>query len=135
MIEIAESRTKMPAHIQQEFLDNPHNGEVGQVLLSETSRVRVWRICIQPGDRMGVHCHQLDYFWIVKGSGTARAYYSDGVVADFTYRDGDTRHFTFKPGECITHSLENIGETVLDFTIVEFKQSANAPLKISTPLI
>jgi hypothetical protein len=28
------------------------------------------------------------------------------------------------------HDLENIGDTVLTFTTVEFKQSANAPLAL-----
>jgi hypothetical protein len=33
-------------------------------------------------------------------------------------------------GEYLLHSVENIGDTELLFTTVEFKQSANAPLPV-----
>ena len=37
------------------------NGCVGQRLVSESDRVRVWDIRLQPGERMGFHRHVLDY--------------------------------------------------------------------------
>lgn len=107
------------------------NGMVGQRLLSETDDVRVWRIELQPGERVAYHMHVLNYFWTATSAGTSRSRYADGRVADTTYTVGTTRHFTFGPGESMVHDLENIGQTVLGFTTVELKRgSANAPLPL-----
>ncbi|WP_426435506.1 hypothetical protein [Bradyrhizobium genosp. P] len=46
-----------------ELAASGRNGRVGQVLLSETDRVRVWLINLQPGERLPFHRHVLDYFW------------------------------------------------------------------------
>lgn len=43
----------------------------------------------------------------------------------------DTKHFTYKKDERMTHSLENIGTTDLIFTTVEFLDSENPPLELS----
>ena len=42
--------------------NNP-NPCVGNALVSETDRVRVWTIRLKPGERIGFHRHVLDYFW------------------------------------------------------------------------
>lgn len=119
-----------PTAIAQEFAENTSNGRVGMRLVSETDRVRVWHIHAKPGERLPVHRHQLDYFWTIHGSGQARSHFSDGRVEDFSYRDGDTKHFTFAEGEYFMHDLENIGETDLIFTTVEFLDSRNPPLAL-----
>jgi len=36
------------------------NGCVGNILLSESERVRVWQIRLAPGQRFGFHRHVLD---------------------------------------------------------------------------
>ncbi len=113
-----------------EFVELAENGRVGSELVSETERVRVWHIHSKPGDRLKVHTHVLDYFWTVHSSGKARNYLSDGTYVDVEYVPGDTKHFTFAEGERMTHSIENIGLTDLIFTTVEFKDSANMPLKL-----
>ena len=104
------------------------NGQVGSKIVSESDRVRVWLIEMQPGDRLPFHTHVLDYFWTATTPGKARSRYSDGQVVEADYAVGDTKHFRFGPGESMTHDLENIGDTVLCFTTVEFLDSANAPL-------
>ena len=38
----------------------------------------------------------------------------------------------FSAGESMTHDLENIGQTILTFTTVEDKRSANVPLPLQT---
>ncbi|MEO0486106.1 MAG: hypothetical protein AAF092_09360 [Pseudomonadota bacterium] len=118
----------MAIDLTQEFKDRTGIGEVGNTLVSETDRVRVWHILARPGERLKVHTHALDYFWTIHGPGRARNYLSDGTHFDVDYATGDTKHFSFASGESMTHSLENIGETDLVFTTVEFKNSANAPL-------
>ncbi len=104
------------------------NGRVGSDLVSESDRVRVWLLELKPGERLPFHTHVLDYFWCATSKGKARSRYSDGHVAEVDYEPGDTRHFRFNPGESMTHDLENIGDTVLSFTTVEFLDSANPPL-------
>lgn len=116
--------------LAQEFVDNEENGRVGTKLVSETDRVRVWHIHAKPGERVKVHTHVLDYFWTIHGAGKARNHMSDGTHTDVEYASGDTKHFTFAKGDRLTHSLENIGDTDLIFTTVEFKNSANAPLPL-----
>ena len=104
------------------------NGGVGSRIVSESDRVRVWLIEMQPGERLPFHTHVMDYFWTATSPGRARSRYADGKVAEVSYQVGDTRHFHFEAGESMTHDLENIGDTVLCFTTVEFLDSANAPL-------
>ena len=107
------------------------NGMVGQRLLSETDAVRVWRIELAPGERVGFHKHVLNYFWTATSPGKSRSHYADGRVADTAYAVGTTRHYSFGPGESMVHDLENIGATVLSFTTVELKAgSANQPLPL-----
>lgn len=120
----------MGLDLTQEFIDRAESGEVGSRLVSETDRLRVWHIHAQPGERLKVHTHVLDYFWTIHGPGRARSHQPDGSHFDVDYETGDTRHFTFAKGERMTHSLENIGDTDLVFTTVEFKNSANAPLPL-----
>lgn len=117
--------------LSQEFIDRADNGDVGTRLVSETDRVRVWHIHARPGERLKVHTHVLDYFWTIHAPGRARNYHPDGTYVDVDYGTGDTMHFTFAAGERMTHSLENIGDTDLIFTTVEFKASANAPLPLA----
>ncbi|MEO9825366.1 MAG: hypothetical protein ABJF50_13200 [Paracoccaceae bacterium] len=121
-----------PLDLSQEFIERADNGEVGNALVSETNRVRVWHIHAKPGERLKVHTHVLDYFWTIHAPGRARNHMADGTHFDMDYATGDTKHFTFKKGERMTHSLENIGNTDLIFTTVEFKNSANVPLRLES---
>ncbi|WP_395661267.1 hypothetical protein [Aestuariivirga sp.] len=110
----------------------PGHGMVGQRLLSETEAVRVWRIELQPGERVAFHTHVLDYFWTALSPGRSRSTAGDGRVVETSYETGTTRHYSFGPGERMVHDLENIGSTVLAFTTVELKLgSANAPLPLA----
>jgi beta-alanine degradation protein BauB len=119
-----------PASVREEFERNLYNGCVGQVLLSETDRVRVWFLRLSPGERIGFHRHVLDYFWTVLSDGRSRSHFGDGTTTEAQYRAGDTKHLSYGAGEFMIHDLENIGETELTFTTVEFLQSANEPLPI-----
>lgn len=126
-----------PPEIAAEFereAKNP-NGCVGQRLLSESDRVRVWEIRLKPGQRYGFHRHVLDYFWSVSTDGKARAHVwdvsSDGTTVEHTYKAGETRHETHAKGHYKVHDIENIGTSDLNFITVEFLDSANEPLPIS----
>lgn len=132
----ADATTALPAPaawpeaLQAEFLADQTRGIVGSVLVSETSRCRVWHLTLPPGTRCGFHRHVLDYFWTAHTAGHARGYYGDGRIIDVTHHVGETKHFTFAAGEFFVHSVENIGQTTLLFTTVEFLDSANAALPV-----
>lgn len=115
----------------REEADKAHtNGRVGNTLVSETDRYRIWLISIEPGERLPFHTHVLDYFWVATSSGRARSRHLHGTVAEMDYEVGMTRHMSFAGGESMTHDLENVGDTTLTFTTVEDKRSANAPLAL-----
>jgi hypothetical protein len=119
-----------PERLTAELAESTENGCVGTELVSETDRVRVWSLRLAPGQRIGFHCHVLDYFWTVLSDGIARSHYNDGRSVETSYRSGDTRHMTFAFGQSMIHDLENIGATELIFTTVEFLDSANPALVI-----
>ncbi|MET9881948.1 hypothetical protein ABZZ20_02105 [Streptomyces sp. NPDC006430] len=116
--------------LRAEFTESAFNGHVGQRLLSETDRVRVWEIRLAPGERVSAHRHVLDYFWTAVTPGRSRQHTHDGTTREVAYAQGDTRHFTFGADEFLLHDLENTGTTTLVFTTVEFKTGANAPLPL-----
>ncbi len=60
--------------------------------MSETERVRVWHLSLEPGERIGFHTHVLDYFWTAMTSGKARSHYGDGEIREVSYAAGDTKH-------------------------------------------
>jgi hypothetical protein len=126
----AGSFDRWPAGMKQEMEANRFNAIVGSTLVSETERVRVWHLLIPPGQRCTFHRHVLDYFWTCHTHGKARGYYEDGSITETSHFPGDTRHLTYGRNEHLLHSVENIGDTDLLFTTVEFKQSANAPLPV-----
>ena len=123
-------RAAWPKDLQDDLEQNRFNGAVGSVLVSETDRVRVWHLRLPPGKRCAFHRHVLDYFWTCHSHGRARGYFEDGRILDVSHFPGDTMHLSYGEGEYMLHSVENIGDTELLFTTVEFKQSANAPLPL-----
>jgi hypothetical protein len=58
--------------LQKEFVAHAGDGRVGNELLSETDRVRVWAIGLKSGQRLGFHTHVLDYFWTSVTGGHGR---------------------------------------------------------------
>lgn len=123
-----------PAGLEAEMRAAFDNGCVGTTLVSETERVRVWHLVLPAGARLGFHRHVNPYFWTALTAGRARAYHSDGSVADVDYFPGMTRHYHYGPGEFMLHSLENIGQTELRYTTVEFLDATNPALPIPDSL-
>jgi beta-alanine degradation protein BauB len=119
-----------PDWLKGEFVSNAGNGRVGEKLVSQSDKVRVWYISLAPGERLPVHKHVLNYFWTVTSPGRARSHYHDGTTIETTYEIGQTVHKHYGPGEFMMHDLENIGETTLGYTTVEFLDSPNPPLDL-----
>jgi hypothetical protein len=127
---LQERRAHWPAEKLAEFDRNQLNACVGTELVSESPRVRVWLVRLAAGQRLPFHRHVLDYFWTVTSSGRGRQYLHDGSVLEKSYAAGETRHEIYKSGEFKIHDLENIGDTELAFTTVEFLDSANPALPV-----
>lgn len=106
------------------------NGCVGTKLLSQTNRVRVWTISLEPGERIGLHTHVLDYFWTAVTAGRGRSRNGDGEEVEVAYQAGDIKHLMYAAGESMMHDLTNIGDTRLIFVTVEFLDSDNLPLNL-----
>jgi hypothetical protein len=126
----ANPRAHWPRELQDDIADNRFNGCVGSVLVSETDDVRVWHLRLPAGKRCNFHRHVLNYFWTCHTYGAARGYFEDGRIVDVKHFPGDTKHLYYGPGEYLLHSVENIGDTELLFTTVEFKKSGNPPLPV-----
>ena len=129
-IETASLFANWPEGLQEELAENQFNPCVGSVLVSETDKLRVWHLTIPAGKRCTFHRHVLNYFWTCHTHGNARGYFSDGRITESVHFPGDTRHLDFAAGEFMVHSVENIGDTDLVFTTVEFLDSPNAALPV-----
>jgi quercetin dioxygenase-like cupin family protein len=114
------------AEFERERASN--NPCVGNMLVSESERVRVWMIKLAPGERFGFHRHVLDYFWTCVTGGRGRQHVHDGTTVEYSYAPGETRHETYGRGEFKVHDLENIGDKEMVFMTIEFLNSANQPL-------
>ena len=125
-------RSAWPPAIGAEFEREKqnHNGCVGNALVSESDRVRVWTIRLAPGERIGFHRHVLDYFWTSVSGGRGRQHLMDGTTVEYTYQPGETRHETYGLGQYKVHDLENLGNKEMVFMTIEFLDSANKPLVI-----
>ena len=107
------------------------DGCVGNALVSETDRMRVWTIRLKPGERFGFHRPVLNYFWTCVSGGRGRQHLMDGTTVEYSYAPGETRHEVYGPGEFKVHDLENIGDAELVFMTVEsIDSSANKPLAV-----
>jgi len=127
-----KDRAEWPVALQEEFTAEARhpNGCVGSELVSETDKVRVWTIRLQPGQRFGFHRHVLNYFWTAMTPCRGRQHLMDGSTVEYTYAPGETRHESYGPGEYKVHDLENIGDKDMIFLTVEFLDSANSPLAV-----
>lgn len=115
------------AELAAELERNRFNPNVGQRLVGQNERVRVWSIRLRPGERLPYHRHVLDYFWTALTPGRALSHQEDGRTLDVTYEPGDTSFESFGKDQYKLHDLVNVGDAELAFTTVEFLDGANAP--------
>ncbi|MES4908377.1 MULTISPECIES: hypothetical protein [unclassified Streptomyces] len=127
---VAEGYARWSPPLKQEFVDNAHNGWIGQSLVKETDSLRIWETHLQPGERVPVHRHVLDYFWIALTDGRARQHSGDGTTHEITYVRGQSLHFPCAEGRYHLHDLKNIGDEVLSFLTIETKGGPNAPIEL-----
>lgn len=99
-----------------------NNTVVGEHLLLETGKFKVWSIHLPIGKSLPFHKHNKSYFYTIKSEGKSRSFYTDGTVIETKYKKNDIKYFNdLNEENFFIHNLENIGNTTLIFTTVEFK--------------
>lgn len=109
--------------LKKESKTNRNNTTVGEQLVLETQDFKVWSIYLPVGKSLSFHTHNKPYFYTVKSNGKSRSFYADGKITETEYIKDDVMYFNdLNATNYFTHNLENIGNTTLIFTTVEFKK-------------
>lgn len=91
--------------------------EVGQEIILENDRVRIWHITLAPGETQPLHHHDLPYVVIAVQGARNVIHTAAGERID---ADEETGGVVFRePGA--THTLTNDGDTVYVARIIELK--------------
>lgn len=107
----------------QEVACAGENDRIGTDLVLDTGTMRIWHLCLAPGETLPAHRHDRPYFWTVLTDGKGRSRFGDGRVVDIAYRAGDTKHYDdLGPENRFVHDLTNTGDDELVFVTVEFDQ-------------
>jgi quercetin dioxygenase-like cupin family protein len=93
---------------------------VGNRLLFENDRVRVWDLRIEPGQSTGLHRHATDYFYVVIGDGSLQGIRADGEAKPVQHMSDGEVHFRTIEGEDV-HEAVNVGKTPWRNIVVELK--------------
>lgn len=95
------------------------NTQVGMQMLFEHQGVRMWRVYLEPGERVPFHCHKNPYTWICTHGSRGTHRENDGTRLVFGWEAGQMEYLPIRPGEKLIHDLENSGDTPLGFILVE----------------
>jgi hypothetical protein len=108
---------------------------VGDRVMFEDEQVRVWEIEVQPGGRLPLHHHGLDYVTISLTEADLEAHEADGTVRRNHRVPGDVQVTTVGGGQ--RHELRNVGSTVYRNRLIEFKvglpSGEGAPVNVNLP--
>ena len=91
--------------------------EVGTKLVFENDRIKVWEFTLAPGETIGAHKHDHDYFF----------YPLEGSTLEVTRANGRVDHVALEPGSVYyrakgdTHAAKNTGATRYHEILVELK--------------
>lgn len=108
--------------LKKELKNARSNDVIGETLVFENDKVKVWTIHLKPGHRLPFHCHDKTYFWTALSEGKSISYFDDGSVKESSYQVGDTKYFNnLSKDHFFIHDLTNTGDTTLIFSTVEFK--------------
>ncbi|QIS12708.1 cupin domain-containing protein [Nocardia arthritidis] len=127
---VAEGFARWSPPLLREFGDNAHNGRIGQALVRETDALRIWETHLAPGERVPMHRHVLDYFWIALTDGRVRQHGGDGTSREIAYVRGQTRYFPLPAERYHLHDMRNIGDAPLSYLTIEVKGGANDPIDL-----
>lgn len=91
--------------------------EVGTKLIFENDRVKVWEFTLAPGESIGAHTHEHDYFFYPIEGGTLEV-----------QRQGGASRATLETGQVYyrpkgdTHAAKNVGPARYHEVLVELKE-------------
>ncbi len=117
-----EGPTFDPADFGEELENARENRRIGNTLWFENDRIRVWDVSLQPGERLGFHCHDEDYFWTATDGGRILQRYDDGTSRIVDVEVGDTNFLSYDGDQRTIHDLENIGDTFVRTVTVVLKR-------------
>jgi hypothetical protein len=123
----------MRERVLSDLAVNPLNGCVGQKLVVDETRLRVWTIHLPAGERLPLHTHVKSYVWVALTGGRARSCIitDEGARLDeFVLAAGASKFTEYGPGAFKMHDLENIGDTELVFSVTEFGDGPNPFLPV-----
>jgi quercetin dioxygenase-like cupin family protein len=98
-------------------------GAVGQEVILENDRVRVWHISLSPGETQPLHHHDLPYVVVAVQGASNVIHTAEGARIEVTEETGGVVYR--EPGQ--THMLTNAGDTVYIGRIVELKIDSAIP--------
>ncbi len=93
--------------------------QLGEELVLETGRVRVWKDQVRPGEAQRLHTHRRPYLAVVVSGSTVRTEDEEGnVLSAPAFRPGDVHYFdeSVLP---ITHTMRNTGTDDVEVVIIE----------------
>jgi beta-alanine degradation protein BauB len=102
---------------------NEPSEQVGERLMFENDRVRVWDIDLAPGESLPEHIHRLDYVILVASGGLIRFADLDDPAGhrDVQYVDDQVSFREVSPAGKIDHQLTNIGTKRHRNFVIELK--------------
>ncbi|NHF58088.1 hypothetical protein FK220_001960 [Flavobacteriaceae bacterium TP-CH-4] len=103
-----------------ELQKKPISDSLGQKLLFENGNVRVWEVVLLPNERLPFRKSNADCCWISMTRGLAISRANNGKITLIRLKKGDTTFWQSENDPTI-FDLENIGEQLLLFHIMEFK--------------
>ena len=91
-------------------------------LVFENESVKLWELCLLPGDRIPFRRHNTNYGWVCTTGGLVLTRYGNGKIDMIKLDPGDTEYFENR-GENYVNDLENIGEDSVVINILEYKET------------
>lgn len=90
-------------------------GPVGQRVMFENDRVRVWQVRLDPGQTQRLHKHEHPYVVVAVQSASNLIQTIDGQTVDAPEPAG---HVVYRPAGAV-HMLTNVGDTTYVGRIIE----------------
>ena len=79
--------------LKKSINNSTENTSVGEHLLLETDKIKVWSIHLPVGESLPFHKHNKPYFYTIKNKGKSRSFYADGTITETEYKKNDIKNF------------------------------------------
>ncbi len=94
---------------------------LGNAVLFEDNTIRLWNLKLDVGERIPFVKNNKNYSWISETDALLKSRSGNGRVSLIRVNKGDTKYFE-NSGKDYINDLENLGETVVLFKVLEYKQ-------------